>query len=741
MQFIISVTGAGTGSRSVSIGGCPQRDIAIQAYRPFPPKDELAAYSAQTAALCDPAKLTDLNALYDRFLANGLAQGESVLLGQYLFAVLLGPSWALIENATPGGDVAELELEIDPSDTEMQSLPWEMIHSSKGFLANSNAPRVTFSRVIPPAGSFGAPTFKAPFKVLFVVGSQLNSALRPGLELIGLLRRPEFLNAGLAVRYLGEAEYDVFQQTVAEFRPSLVHLVCHGQIRTGAPPEILLLERQPDPAGRKRTQSYPVTADRLITLMQQPGGWVPPIVILNACYTGTFMSAHLSFAARLVNQGVAMSMGMAGEAADRACQAFTLGFYQALLTNQPVTEATAHGRRAALLGYPELEASIEWTRATLFLRKGVRPNITVPTPANIDLIQRAPRLRVIGRQPDALCARDPALEPYHRMAALLTGRRAGAALPNDPLLIAFTINDAAGGVGKTRLLEEIAVRGITDGLFPVILRKHEQSAAPSNFLDFALAVSDAMAEVRMTFDLGFAPPEAVPAALGQPVPVVTNVHKFAFSKAGIVPDCVNRTVFRTQLPQVRQTVAQTGPDTAPGDVSAIIEALQDDFHQLMQDAATKGKVPYLPLLLLDDVHLYARVALTILRNIGAAGLGTEQMPIPLVFTYMTTTTEGDLIRTALRKMNVAGECQPELTVFKENIEQRLAYGQLLLSWQRCTPNDRSKNVKGFLDKLQQMTEGRVKKVITLEIENYISGARFGDALVDADFDDIMQRYP
>jgi hypothetical protein len=73
------------------------------------------------------------------------------------------------------------------------------------------------------------------------------------MELIGPLRRREFLNAGVLVRYLGEAEYDRFQQTVAEFRPSLVHMVCHGHIRGKAPPEILLLERLPDPSGKKRT--------------------------------------------------------------------------------------------------------------------------------------------------------------------------------------------------------------------------------------------------------------------------------------------------------------------------------------------------------------------------------------------------------------------------------------------------------------------------------------------------------
>jgi hypothetical protein len=748
MQFHITVSGAGTATRSVTISGVTNashlpREITMQAARPYPPAGELASYPTKIAGLCNPANLADLNGLFDRFLANGMAPGESALLGQYLFAVLLGPDWAAITGAAGAGAMVEMELELDPSETEMQSLPWEMMHNGTAFLADSKAPRVAFSRVIPPASAFPAPVFDAPFRVLFVVGSQLSSKLRPGMELIGLLRRREFENAGVSVRYLGEAEYDKFQQTVAEFQPSLVHMVCHGQIREKAPPEILLLERLRDPSGKERTLDYPITADRLIALMQQPGGWVPPIVILNACYTGTFSDAHLSFAARLVNQGVAMSIGMAGEVADRACQAFTLRFYQALLNKQSVTEAAAQGRRAALLGYPELEESLEWTRATLFLRQGVAPTISVPRPANLDLVQRALQLRKIGSVPEAFCARDTALEPYQSLASQLTRRKAGVALPNDPLLIAFTINDAAGGVGKTRLLEEIAVRAISDGLFPVILRKHEQSAAPSNLLDFALAISEAMGEVRKVFDLGGAPAGVTPAGLEPPN--ITAVQDFAFGKTRDGkpdwPNRVDRRIYRNQVASLRETVAKAGPETPQVDVTLIFEALQDDFRQLLQEAAAKGAGPYLPLLLLDDVHLYARVMLTILRNIGAAGLGTEHLPIPVVFTYMTTTTDGDLVRTALRKMSIAEKRQPELAVFKEINEQRLAYGQLLLSWKQCTPNDRSKNAKRFLELLQQRTEGRVKNVITPGTESLIDGARFSDVLLDANLDDVIGKHP
>jgi hypothetical protein len=232
-----------------------------------------------------------------------------------------------------------------------------------------------------------------------------------------------------------------------------------------------------------------------------------------------------------------------------------------------------------------------------------------------------------------------------------------------------------------------------------------------------------MGEVRKVFELGSA--VGGPAPAGPEPPDITAVQDFAFGKTrdGKTdwPNRVDRRIYRSQLASLRETVAKAGPETALGDVTLIFEAVQDDFRQLMQEAAAKGTLPYLPLLLLDDVHLYAPVMLTILQNIGAAGLGTGHLPIPVVFTYMTTTTDGDRIRTALRKMSIADERQPELAVFKEINEQRLAYGQLLLSWKQCTPNDRSKNAKRFLDLLQQRTEGRVKNVITPGFESLIDG--------------------
>jgi hypothetical protein len=42
-----------------------------------------------------------------------------------------------------------------------------MMYNGTAFLADSNAPRVASSRVIPPASAFPVPVFDVPFRFLF----------------------------------------------------------------------------------------------------------------------------------------------------------------------------------------------------------------------------------------------------------------------------------------------------------------------------------------------------------------------------------------------------------------------------------------------------------------------------------------------------------------------------------------------------------------------------------------------
>ena len=118
-----------------------------------------------------------------------------------------------------------------------------------------------------------------------------------------------------------------------------------------------------DPTSEKSEVPYRCTAARLLELLGVRGS-LPPVVVVNACHTADpdydpavrleQSSSDLAFAAQLVQGGVPMALGMSGEVAARACQIFTLRFYMALLAGGSVALATAHGRRAALLGSPRM---------------------------------------------------------------------------------------------------------------------------------------------------------------------------------------------------------------------------------------------------------------------------------------------------------------------------------------------------------------------------------------------------
>ena len=71
------------------------------------------------------------------------------------------------------------------------------------------------------------------------MGKAIDNTLRPGAELIGLLRRlrvpidptfSTFRSTDVNVRYLSEATWDEIQAAVADFEPTVVHLICHGEV-------------------------------------------------------------------------------------------------------------------------------------------------------------------------------------------------------------------------------------------------------------------------------------------------------------------------------------------------------------------------------------------------------------------------------------------------------------------------------------------------------------------------------
>src|SRR5262249_55563289 len=148
---------------------------------------------------------------------------------------------------------------------------------------------------------------------------------------------------------LTHATLDSLAQAVKEFTPTVVHIVCHGDIADVGKQEL-------SPALEFRAKegsdaSIFVDAEKLLAnLTIAPGVPHPPAVVLNACSTATSDELRVGrpFAAELVQSGIPVVVGMSGPVSDQACRLFTAGFYSALLESGSVAEAAARGRRAAL---------------------------------------------------------------------------------------------------------------------------------------------------------------------------------------------------------------------------------------------------------------------------------------------------------------------------------------------------------------------------------------------------------
>ncbi|HWJ57217.1 MAG TPA: CHAT domain-containing protein, partial [Vicinamibacterales bacterium] len=484
-----------------------QRTAGADAY-PLPDRAEAARWAGQPHAIyCDDADGAAIGVALRRILRNESSARESEAFGRYLLDTLLGPEWDAIEAATPAGDPIEIEISVAPEDAALLRLPWEMMHDAGGALAARTARKVVFTRLIPPVAgrSPGVAAQPVPLRILFVVGRQLDNSLRPGAEFFGLLRHLRvptnatfkvFTTAAVSVRYLGEATVDELEHAVAEFQPSVVHFTCHGEA-SAAGVQLLLTarEKENDPAARKTQDPYPIGAGRLLSLLRREGGVLPPVVVVNACHTGDAhdeaMSA-LSFAAHLVEGdaggGVAMAIGMTGEVDDRACQAFTLRFYQALVAGAPVAIAAAEGRRGAMLEYPELQDSLEWIRPTFFRAAGAADVLPLQQ-ALLPIATIAAAFRKQATFCDIVCDRYDTLalaQDFLRLGAVPDGQR--------PLILPFAARHPAGGLGHTRLLEEIAGLAVYAGYLPCLLRSSETSEPAANLLELVLAITDALRE-------------------------------------------------------------------------------------------------------------------------------------------------------------------------------------------------------------------------------------------------------
>lgn len=364
------INGAGKSWRREMV----QRPDGAGGLLPYPSNATLAPLEAAPGGLCLklPADvLKSYQQIVDR-KADGIAD-----YGQYLFDNLLGEVvWKeIVEQVKLANEqIIELALSWTPTDGNLSRLHWEMMFDGSNFLAAghlSNGNKiidVAVTRVVPNTTAMPAPGKSIP-RVLFVIGTSLSDpSIRPGAEIMGLLRSPE-LDYRIYPWVIENASPKVIQAKVAEFNPEVVHFICHGDI--DARSKAGYIEMKPDP-GSEQTRFFAAQLWQWLNVSQTP----PRTVVLSACQSGAALGpqAVAPLAAELVNQGVPIVIAMSGRISDQACRLFTRRFAQALLSGETLVAATARGRRAAIAEGDAPRRSVDWGFPTLYLSASVPEN-------------------------------------------------------------------------------------------------------------------------------------------------------------------------------------------------------------------------------------------------------------------------------------------------------------------------------------------------------------------------------
>jgi hypothetical protein len=588
--------------------------------------------------------------------------------GRHLFDTLLGDvAWEAIRDAASaaGASVIELALAWDPADHALHRMPWELLHDGQRFLVEgSGRTDVTFTRVV--ESELARPrTLDRPPRVLFAIGATLTDPqVRPGAEIVGLLANLEAGGHAVHARILERASPQRLRAAVAEFRPDAVHLICHGRVEPRGEAVLELPSDDPQPGKAELERRDAAALLQLLRFSQDEdgpdGAALPQLVVLSACHSGPSLRLRLlgghetaPLAARLVEGGVPVVIGMAGEISDLAARLFARAFGRALLGGASLVEASAEARRVGFAMGDRAVPSVDWALPAVFMAKAVDPAwrpVGQLADQDAALVDHWISQYRVSAQP-VFCGRTELLDAFWRLLHPDERTR--------PVLVAAARGQAAG-LGRTRLLKELTRQALRAGHVPVLLGTGEgEDASPRTLPDFYRQLATRITQVRDWMDL----PRAGPGQLNLLV---------RFDRERVADDRLDW--------QVRELL-DLSDEVTPAIVRS---AVKSDLGGLAADA--RARHPFVArsgghaVLLLDGVDDSSVDLLRVLYEelLGDRGLGTREEPVPVVIT-MTCSDQANL----LREIAEGHSDKPWLDVrplrpFQADGEDLLAYEQVML---------------------------------------------------------------
>ncbi len=633
---------------------------------PLAPLAELPGPEADRPACCDLYCCTEDAAvlaegrqrIIDRNLAPGIGTSK---FGGYLFHALIGTAaWPWMREVARDNQARCIDLALSwaNGDANLNRLNWEMMHDGQGFLA-AGLPGVTVAITRLVAGTVGdrwePRQCEFPPRILFVVGTTLNDpSIRPAAEFLGLLRELRDSGRRIRARVLEKARTEDLERVIRIFRPYVVHFICHGDWDRDTGRGYLQLA--PDDANGDRSRY----ADQLYAAMTVDA-LPPPLVILSACRTGSaeapppavLEGAHdlAPLATELVSLGIPLVLGMAGRVSDITCRLFTRQFGDALVQGESLVAATAEARRATVSQGRTADESVDWAFPALFAAGQVEPGFApVPPGAADSPTQEENWIQDydLGRDP-VFCGRNEFFKAYYGFF--------GPA----PRRVLAIVADQQPGVGRTRLLLELAAQMLRDGHIPIILASDEPDWKPPQSLQaFGEMLGRTIRKVRRTLDLGSAPESQLALLLGDR------------SAPG-------------QLSLRDDIAEELGPG---GELTAVALrlAMQADLRRLVKDARRRHesveRAEGRAIVLLDLMEQYGELLPEVMyRMLDGSGFGTSDEPVPAVLALAMRQPANTIVKDTLERVASRSWLrQLPLRPFDFNSgEDLLAYSWILLN--------------------------------------------------------------
>jgi len=583
--------------------------------------------------------------------------------GGYLFHALIGANawqWVRRIAADHHAQCIELALSWSNGDAHLNRLNWEMMHDGHGFLA-AGLPGVTVAITRLVAGTTGdrweARQCEFPPRILFVVGTTLNDpSIRPGAEFLGLVRQLRESGQRIRARVLEKTRPDELERVIRVFRPYVVHFICHGDWDRISGRGYL--ELAPDDANGDRSRY----ADQLYAAMTVDS-LPPPLVVLSACRTGSaeapspvvLQGAHdlAPLATELVGLGVPLVLGMAGRVSDAACRLFTRQFGDALVRGESLVAATAEARRATVSQGRSADESVDWAFPALFAAEQVDPGFAPVPPGAASA--RTPEENWIqdyhlGRDP-VFCGRNDFFRAYYGFFA------------SSPRRVLAIVTDGQPGVGRTRLLLELATQMLRDGHIPIIVASDDPGWQPPQSLQaFGERLRFAISEARRALHLGSGPEGQLAMLLG------------------------DRSARGRGQPSLRREIEaemRPGGELTP---VALRLAIQADLSRLVKDARKRHesvrRAEGRAVILLDLVEKYEKLLPELIyQMLDGSGFGTSEEPVPAVLALAMGQPATTVVKDALERIaSRSWLYQLQLKPFdSETDEDLLAYSWILLN--------------------------------------------------------------